>query len=153
MATTHSNLLFHIVFSTKYRRSLIKNPERLYEYIGGIIRKEKSVLIEIGGMPDHVHILVKMGPTTAISNIMRITKTNSSKWFNETYRPTTPFAWQRGFGAFSVSASNVVQVQSYIKNQAEHHKQVSFKEEYRKLLERHQVEFKEEYLFEEETVA
>ena len=73
-------------------------------------------------MPDHIHILAKLSPTTAISDVLRIVKTNSSKWFNETFHPVLPFAWQRGFGAFSVSASNVDQVRRYIHNQEEHHK-------------------------------
>jgi REP element-mobilizing transposase RayT len=155
MSSTHTNLLFHIVYSTKYRRDLIvvDTQQRLYEYIGGILRDQKGKLIEIGGMPDHVHILVRLSPTLAISDVLRVTKANSSKWLNETFEPTMPFAWQRGFGAFSVSASLVEQVRAYIRNQAQHHKTMSFREEYRELLQRHGVEFDEQYLFEEEHVS
>ena len=154
MSSTHTNLLFHIVYSTKYRRNTIcTERDRLYEYIGGIIREQKGVLIEIGGMPDHIHILAKLSPTTAISDVLRIVKTNSSKWFNETFHPVLPFAWQRGFGAFSDSASNVDQVRRYIHNQEEHHKKLSFQDEYRQLLIRHGIEFDERYLFEEEHVV
>ena len=155
MSSTHTNLLFHIVYSTKYRRDLIKpdTQERLYEYVGGIIRDQKGKLIEIGGMPDHVHILVRLSPTIAISDVLRVTKANSSKWFNETFHPAMPFAWQRGFGAFSVSSSHVNKVRSYIRNQTQHHKTMSFREEYLELLQRHGIEFDERYLFEEEHVS
>ncbi len=154
MSNTHTNLLFHIVYSTKYRRSTIQDErERLYEYIGGIIREQKGTLIEIGGMPDHVHILAKLSPTIAVSDALRIVKANSSKWFNETFQPNTPFTWQRGFGAFSVSHSNVQQVTQYIRNQESHHTKLSFQDEFRLLLIRHGIEFDEQYLFEDEHVT
>ena len=155
MFSTHTNLVFHIVYSTKNRRKLITHDvqERLFEYIGGIIREQKGRLIEIGGMPDHIHILARLSPTLAISDVLRVTKANSSKWFNGTLEPRTPFAWQRGFGAFSVSASNIEQVRAYICNQEQHHKAVSFRDEYRQLLMRHEIAFDEQYLFEEEHVA
>ena len=155
MATTYTNLLFHIVYSTKYRRSLITSAEqqRLYEYIGGIIRDQQGIVLEIGGMPDHIHILAKLSPTLAISDVLRVTKANSSKWFNETFTSTTPFAWQRGFGAFSVSASNIGRVREYIGNQAEHHRTLSFKDEFRQLLIRHGIAFDEKYLFEEKHIV
>jgi putative transposase len=155
MSSTHTNLLFHIVYSTKYRRETITPniQERVHEYIGGIIREEKGTLIEIGGMPDHVHILAKLSPTIAISDVLRIIKTNSSKWINDTFQAVPPFAWQRGFGAFSVSASNVEQVRHYIQTQEEHHMKLSFQDEYRQLLIKHGIEFDERYLFEEEQVA
>ena len=98
MSSTHTNLLFHIVFSTKYRRNTIHESDRLYEYLGGIIRESKGTLVEIGGMPDHVHILARLSPTIAISDVLRTVKTNSSKWLNETFQSSIPFAWQRGFG-------------------------------------------------------
>ena len=125
----------------------------MYEYIGGILREENGTLIEIGGMPDHVHILARLSPTIAISDVLRIIKTNSSKWFDDTFELSPHFAWQRGFGAFSVSASNVEQVTRYIQNQEEHHKTLSFQDEYRQLLIRNGIEFDERYLFEEEQVA
>ena len=155
MASTFTNLLFHIVFSTKLRRSLIHadTQERLYQYIGGLIREQQGKLIEIGGMPDHIHILARLSPTLAISDVLRNTKTNSSKWFNQTFQREGSFAWQRGFGAFSVSASNIEAVHDYIRNQAEHHKQLTFKDEFRALLQRHGIEFVEQYLFEEEHVS
>ena len=155
MSTTYTNLIFHIVFSTKYRRNQINTEvqNRLYAYIGGILRDQQGILLEIGGMPDHVHILTKLSPTLAISDVLRNTKASSSKWFNETFREHSSFAWQRGFGAFSVSESNVPAVRSYIQNQAEHHQTVSFSDEFRKLLVKHGIEFDERYLFEKEQVS
>ncbi|QDV14464.1 Transposase IS200 like protein [Rosistilla oblonga] len=155
MSSTHTNLLFHIVYSTKYRRDMIGADvqPRLYEYIGGVVREHKGILLEVGGMPDHVHLLAKLSPAVAISDVLRFVKANSSKWVNETLAPKLPFAWQRGFGAFSVSASNVLEVTSYIQTQAEHHRKLTFRDEYRALLERHGIEFDERYLFEEEHVA
>ena len=155
MSSTHTNLLFHVVYSTKHRRNLITHDvqERLFEYIGGIVREQKGKLIEIGGMPDHVHILTRLSPTLAVSDALRVTKANSSRWFNEALHPSVPFAWQGGFGAFSASASNVEQVRSYIRNQEQHHKTISFRDEYRQLLIRHEIAFDEQYLFEEKHVT
>ena len=94
MATTYTNLLFHIVYSTKYRKDLITSEvqERLYEYLAGIIREQQGIVLEIGGMPDHVHILAKLSPTLAISDVLRVTKASSSKWLNETFDLKRPFA-------------------------------------------------------------
>jgi len=154
MGTTYTNLLFHIVFSTKYRKNIItpEIQERLYEYIGGILREQKGILLQIGGMPDHVHILAKLSPSLAISDVIRNTKASSSKWCNETFQTNTKFAWQRGFGAFSVSFSNVAQVQKYVENQQKHHKKISFADEFRHLLVRHGIEFDERYIFEVEHI-
>jgi len=152
MSSTHTNLLYHIIYSTKFRRNLLPatDAERIYEYIGGIIREEKGSLVEIGGMADHIHFLARLSPTLAISDVLRVTKANSSKWINETLRLKYRFGWQRGFGAFTVSSSNVGRVRDYIQNQARHHKSVSFRDEYRKLLIRHNIAFDEKFLFEEE---
>ena len=155
MASTFTNLLFHVVFSTKYRRNVISNDvqDRLYEYIGGIVRAQKGQLIEIGGMPDHVHFLAKLSPTLAISDVLRVIKANSSKWMNETFSSIMPFTWQRGFGAFSVSMSKTGQVSGYRRNQEKHHRVKTFREEFRELLVRHGIEFDERYVFEEEHIA
>ena len=104
-------------------------------------------------MPDHVHILAKLSPTLAVSDVIRVTKANSSKWCNETFQTHTKFAWQRGFGAFSVSSSNVDQVQKYIQKQQEHHQKISFADEFRQLLVRHGIEFDEQYLFEAQHIV
>ncbi len=155
MSSTHTNLLFHVVYSTKYRHNLITTElqSRLYEYVGGIVREQKGVLLEMGGIQDHVHLLAKLSPTIAISDVLRIIKANSSKWVNETFELSRPFAWQRGFGAFSVSASNTDEVSHYIRNQEQHHRKLTFREEYRLFLSRHGIEFNEKYLFEEEHIT
>src|ERR1051325_8223658 len=106
MAGTYTNLLYHIVFSTKERRQLIKPAieERLYKYIGGIIRGLGGIELEIGGVDDHIHILAKFKPTIALSDAVRDIKANSSKWLNEKSK-IYKFAWQDGFAAFTVSES------------------------------------------------
>lgn len=98
MASTFTNLLYHIVYSTKYRHESIVPDlrERLYQYIGGIIREKKGILLEMGGMLDHVHILAKLSPTFAISDVLRHIKTNSSKWVNEGGVIRARFEWQTG---------------------------------------------------------
>src|SRR5688572_19006145 len=98
MAGTYTNLLYHIVFSTKGRRQLITSAveDKLYNYIGGVIRNQKGVLLEINGVADHVHILAKLGPTLAISDIVRDIKANSSKWLNEEKSKIYKFGWQDG---------------------------------------------------------
>ncbi|TWU05886.1 IS200/IS605 family transposase [Stieleria varia] len=152
VSSTHTNLLFHIVFSTKYRRDLI-TPEiqpRLYEYIGGIVRDQHGSLLEIGGIANHVHLLAKLSPRIAFSDAIRVVKANSSKWLNETFQPKHTFRWQRGYGAFSVSLSSVPAVTQYIQNQESHHTKRTFEDEYRAMLIRHGIQFEERYLFEDE---
>ncbi len=144
---TYTNLLYHIVFSTKDRQPLIADDfkEELYRYIEGIIRAEGGVQMEIGGVEDHVHILAKFKPSTSVSDMLRLIKANSSKWANEG-KSKQRFAWQEGYSAFSVSESQVEAVRRYIVNQEEHHRGRSFQEELVALLERHSVEYDLRYL-------
>jgi putative transposase len=146
-----TRLTYHAVFATKYRRPTIKEDiqERLYEYIGGILRGKKGHLIEIGGVEDHVHVLAGLSPTMAVSDVIRDVKAASSKWVKEE-RETEAFEWQKGFGVFSVSYDRVEAIRKYIRNQREHHKTKTFHEEYIDFLERHGIEFQLEYLFEGE---
>jgi REP element-mobilizing transposase RayT len=140
------------VFSTKYRSPLIQ-PEfqkRLYEYIGGIIRAQNGHLIEIGGIEDHIHLLTNLSPTKAISDSIREIKANASKWSNELFSQANRFEWQKGYGAFSVSYSQIESVRHYIQNQREHHQTKTFEEEYIKFLELHSIVFEHRYLFEAE---
>ena len=151
--STFSKLLSHVVFSTKYRRRVINTDiqERLYEYIGGVIRNNKGSLIEIGGVEDHVHILAHLPANRSVSDSIRDLKANSSKWINESVTDSyKKFAWQKGYGAFTVSFSQVGTVKTYIQNQREHHRTKSFKEEFIELLKRHNIEYDEKYLFEAE---
>src|SRR6516165_4525527 len=110
MPSTFTNLLYHIVFSTKNRRQSISGDFRddLYSYAGGIIRDEKGTLLEIGGMPDHVHLLVQLPASLALSDTLRLIKANTAKWANERRGARTLFAWQIGYGAFTVSESQVL---------------------------------------------
>ncbi len=147
-----TQLNYHIVFATKYRRPWIKDhfEERLYEYLGGIIRSHKGSLIQIGGTSDHLHLLTRLSPTLAVSDVIRAIKANSSKWVSEIPNGIPEFEWQKGYGAFTVSFSNMGSVQSYIRNQKEHHRTRTFQEEFIEILQKHQIEFRPEYLFEDE---
>jgi len=155
MASTLTNLLYHIVYSTKYRHNLIVPPlqEELFPYIGGIIRENRGTLLEIGGMPDHIHLLARLSPTIAVSDMLRLIKTNSSKWVNERPAAAGRFEWQTGYAAFSVSESQVPTVRQYIQRQREHHRERTFREEFLGLLRKHNIDFDERYLFEETHIA
>jgi len=148
MANTFANLLYHVVFSTKNRIPLIQEDVKapLYEYIGGIIRGERGVLLEIGGMPDHVHILARFRTDIAVAMMVQKIKGKSSKWRNDHWGQVEHFEWQKGYAAFTVSESLVKRVQNYIRNQEEHHKRVSFKDELIALLRKNKIPFDEKYL-------
>src|SRR5205807_1811707 len=125
------------------RQSFI-HPElqpRLYEYIGGILRAEKSVLLAAGGMPDHIHLLVSLGRELSIAETVRLVKSNSSKWVHTTFPERRQFAWQVGYGAFSVSFSNLPDVKKYLARQADHHLVRTFQDEFREFLRRHELEW------------
>jgi REP element-mobilizing transposase RayT len=148
MANTFTNLLVHTVFSTKHRVPFLQEPlrERLYEYVGGILRKEGDILLEIGGIPDHVHLLVRLKADRSVSTMIREIKSSSSKWVHQTFPESQSFAWQTGYGAFSVSESRAAAVRRYIRGQAEHHMRLSFKDELIGLLRKHRIAFDERYL-------
>ena len=148
MESTLTNLLYHIVFSTKDREPLIlpEIREDLHRYIGGILKGEGGVPLEIGGMSDHIHMAIKLRPIHALSDIMKKVKGNSSKWLNEQNRLTSRFSWQDGYGAFSVSESQISTVIRYVREQAKHHRRQTFKDEFIRILEHHRVEYDEQYL-------
>jgi putative transposase len=149
MPGTYSQLLLHVVFSTKTRQPWI-TPEiadRLYPYIGGIIRAEKGVLYEIGGIEDHVHLYLRWRPDGKISDLMRTVKARSSKWMHENFPTLAEFAWQEGSSVFAVSKSQEAAVKKYIQNQRAHHNGEDFKAELLNLLLRHEIEFEEKYVF------
>ena len=150
MAGTFTNLLYHIIFSTKHRTPMISAPLRaeLYPYIGGIMRGEGGKLLEIGGTLDHVHLVAWSRPDRALSDWLRLIKANSSKWANERGLIPDRFAWQEGYGAFSISESQLADVRTYVQNQEEHHHQKSFQEEYLAFLQRHHIEYDERYIWE-----
>lgn len=150
MPGTFSQLLLHIVFSTKHRTPWIAPDiaDRIYGYIGGIIKGERGVILAIGGMPDHVHLYIRWRPDSSLSDLMRIPKHRSSKWIHETFPSMAGFAWQEGYAAFSVSKSQEPIVREYIETQAEHHQREDFKSELVRLLAAHGVEFEHRYVFE-----
>jgi putative transposase len=144
MPDTYTQLRYHLVFSTKHRMPLVTSAVRddLYDYMGGVLHANGGFLLSAGGMPDHVHLLAGWGTTVSVAEMMKLVKGISSKWMNErSDRPAGRFAWQEGYGAFSVSASQVAAVRKYILNQEEHHKKVSFREEYMTLLKKHGIAF------------
>jgi REP-associated tyrosine transposase len=147
-----TSLNYHLVFSTKYRKPVIDEAicERLYEYIGGIIRAKEGTLIEVGGVADHVHILASCSPKLAVADWVRDIKANSARWMNELPERPERFEWQKGYGAFTVSASQVEIVQKYIQGQPEHHQRHSFRDEFLEFLQRHGIEYDPMYVFEEE---
>ena len=139
----------HIVFSTKQREHLISEDiaEQLYPYFGGILRERRCVLLIAGGMPDHVHLLVSLSREITIADTLRDLKTNSSRWIHESFPSRRTFAWQTGYAAFSVSASQLPTVKRYIAQQREHHEKQSFQDEYRQLLDKHGIEYDERYVW------
>ncbi len=149
---TFTKLTYHVVFGTKYRRESIRDEfsERLYEYIGGIIRGQNGHLIEIGGVEGHVHLLANLSPANSVSDSIRGIKANSSKWVNELAEVLDRFEWQKGYGAFTVSFSQIELLRRYIRNQREHHRVRSFEEEYIEFLQRHNIPFERKWLFEDE---
>jgi len=149
MPGTYSQILLHVVFSTKRRQPLIVPDlaERLYPYLGGIVRAERGVLYDIGGAADHVHIYLRWRPDDSVSDLMRTLKARSSKWIHETFPTLTGFAWQEGFSVFSVSPSQEEAVKKYIAGQTQHHRHEDFKSELLRILRAHRVEFEERYVF------
>ena len=149
MADTYSQIYIHIVFAVKGRDNLIstKWKDELYKYITGVITNEGQKLIAINGMPDHIHILIGLRPTAALSNVVRDIKANSSKFINGKKWIAGKFEWQQGFGAFSYSHSQLTNVINYIQNQEEHHKTKTFREEYLEFLKLYNIDFKNEFIF------
>ncbi len=149
MPGTYSQILLHVVFSTKHREPWITAAiaGRLYPYIGGIIRAEKGVLYEIGGIEDHVHLYLRWRPDDSVSDLMRTVKARSSLWVHQTFPSLNAFAWQEGYSVFSVSKSQEEAVKKYIAGQAEHHKKQDSKAELLQLLRLHEIEFDERYVF------
>ncbi len=147
MSQSLSNIVCHIVFSTKNRIDLIQ-PEfedELYSYICGIVRGQKGEILEIGGTTNHVHILALFHPSVSISDMMRYIKGGSSKWVHEKGVPV--FQWQRGYGIFSVSESLSQRVAEYIRNQKQHHVKFTYEKELLLLLEKHKVKYDEKYIW------
>jgi REP element-mobilizing transposase RayT len=140
---------FHCVFSTKERRPFItpELQERLWPFLGGIARQNKMKALEIGGVADHVHILLSLPSTMAVAKAVQLIKGGSSKWVHETFPDQRAFAWQEEYGAFSVSVSQLDKTIAYIRGQAKHHRKLTFQEEFLTLLKKHRIEYDERYLW------
>lgn len=149
MSHTFTDLLVHVVFSTSDRAPFLSDPIRadVHAYIGGILRELRATPIAIGGTPDHVHFLTRLPADMAVADCLRVVKTNSSRWLKEKWPDRRAFAWQQGYGAFSVSESGRGAVIRYIQNQARHHERISFRDEFLALLRKHGVKFEEQYLW------
>ncbi|MBT3278393.1 MAG: IS200/IS605 family transposase [Phycisphaerales bacterium] len=143
-----SNLHLHIVYATKDRKPFLdpSTINRLGDYIGGITRTMEGTLLAANGTEDHIHLLVTIPPTLAAAELVRTIKSNSSKWIHKTFPEMIDFAWQDGYSVFSVSHSAVPKVISYIESQQEHHTTMSFQDELRRLLARHEIKYDERYL-------
>jgi REP element-mobilizing transposase RayT len=149
MANTYTSLYNHIVFSTKNRARHIK-PEierRVWEYIGGIARENKMTALQVGGIEDHIHALILAPPALAPSKIVQLLKGGSSLWIHTEFPELRNFAWQDGYGAFSVNKSILADVERYIQNQRAHHQKMSFQEEYLEFLNKHGVDYDERYVW------
>ena len=140
---------FHCVFSTKDRRPFITQGlrERLWPFLGGIARQNKMKAIEIGGVEDHIHLLLSLPSTMAVATALQLIKGGSSKWIHETFPEYRQFAWQEEYGAFSVSVSQLDKTIAYIKGQEAHHRKMTFQEEFLVLLKKHRIEYDERYLW------
>jgi putative transposase len=149
MANTYASLHYHIIFSTLNRVEYI-TPEieqRVWAYLGGIARKHNMTALQVGGVADHIHALVMAPPSYAPSQIAQFLKGDSSKWIHEEFSALRDFAWQDGYGAFTVSKSNLGRIIDYIKNQRAHHQKNSFQQEYLDFLQKHGVDYDERYVW------
>jgi putative transposase len=149
MGHTFTDLLTHVVFSTSGRTPFLSDDVRhdAHAYIGGILRELKAIPIVIGGTADHVQILTRLPADLALADCMRVVKANSSRWVKDRWPERHAFAWQGGYGAFSVSESNCASVIRYIQDQERHHQRISFQDEFLLLLKRHGVDFDERYIW------
>jgi putative transposase len=143
MAHSFTSNLYHCIFSTKDRRKSITPDleERLWPYLGGIARENDMKALAVGGVADHVHLLLALPSTLAIAKAMQLIKGNSSKWVHDTFADLRTFSWQEGYGAFSIGVSQIDVTVAYIQNQKEHHRQTTFEEEFLKILKRHGIDY------------
>ncbi len=150
MGNTFTQMYIQVVFAVRNRNALIQQSweERLFQYITAIVQANGQKMLAINGMPDHIHFFIGMKPTCCLSDLVREIKKSSTALIKDKKIVSYPFNWQEGFGAFSYSHSQLDNVIAYIMNQKQHHKKKTFKEEYIGFLEKFNVEFKDEYLFE-----
>ena len=149
MANTYTQIHIHAIFAVQNRLSIIKDEWQndLYSYITGIVTNHGHKMMQINGMPDHVHMLIGLRPVQSLSQLMKYVKQDSTKWINQNRFINRRFSWQEGFGAFSHSKSQIPGVIKYIREQEEHHRKRTFREEYTDFLEKFDVDFDERYIF------
>jgi REP-associated tyrosine transposase len=149
MPHSYTNLLSHIIFSVKDRMPLIdaELKPRLLGYVNGIAIESGAKVLSLNAVPDHFHLLWELPPKLAVADSVRVLKTNSSRWVHETWKSRWNFGWQTGYGAFSVSRSNVASVADYIACQEEHHRRKTFNEEFVELLKKHGIVYNPKYLW------
>jgi putative transposase len=149
MPHSYVSALFHCVFSTKERRRTIapELQERLWPYMGGIARENRMCALAVGGVEDHVHLLISLPSAMSVAKALQLIKGGSSKWVHDTFPQHAGFAWQKGYGAFSIGVSQVDDTQTYIANQREHHRKKTFQEEFIAILERHGIEYDPRYVW------
>ncbi|NVO04220.1 MAG: IS200/IS605 family transposase [Bacteroidetes bacterium] len=150
MANTYTQINMHVVFSVKGRENILTTKIRpeVFKYISGILGNLDQYPLAVNGYKDHVHVFFEMQPAKSLSDIVRLVKSNSSKWINENKLITGKFSWQEGYGGFSYSRSQRNNVIQYIMKQEEHHHKRTFREEYLELLKSFEIDFEEKYVFE-----
>jgi putative transposase len=141
MSHSHICCLIHVVFATAERRPAIRDEmqELLHSYLGGIARENGIRALAVGGTADHVHLLISLPRTISVAKAVQLLKSGSSKWIHENFSGTTNFAWQEGYGAFSIGVSQRANTVRYIRSQSEHHKRISFADELKKFLAVHEI--------------
>ncbi len=151
MANTYTQIHLQAIFAVKKRTGLIQNEwkDELYKYITGIIQSYDHKLLAINGMPDHLHLFFGMRPIQSLSDLMQHIKQDSSRFINQKKFINEKFEWQEGFGAFSYSKSQASNVIAYVQNQETNHRKITFLDEYKKFLEKFEVDFEERYIFKE----
>jgi putative transposase len=151
MANSYHQIYIHTTFPVKYRQAVIEKEWKhsLFSVMGNLLNETGCKTLIVNGVYDHVHCFFSLKPSLSVSNIMKSVKAKSSKWVNEQELTPARFEWQKGFGAFSYSHSQIDRVFRYIKNQDEHHKHQSFQEEYIQLLKKFNVDFDDAYIFQE----
>jgi REP element-mobilizing transposase RayT len=149
MGHSFTSSLYHCAFSTKERRPCIGADlrSRLWPYLGGIARENGMKTLAIGGVEDHVHLLLSLPSTMPIAKAIQLVKGGSSLWIHKTFPGQSGFAWQEGYGAFSLGISQIEATKSYIESQEEHHRKISFQEEFLAFLKKHNLDYDERYVW------
>ena len=149
MANTYTQLHVHVVIIVQNRKCLIRPgwKNELYKYITGIVQGEGHKLLQVNGMPDHIHLLIGLRPIQALSKLMQLVKQNTTVWINQNRLTNNHFSWQSGYAAFSLATTDVPRLIKYIQEQEVHHKKKTFEEEYIEFLQDWEVEYDDRYLF------